>query len=808
MPLGRTFSFENDGESNFNQPTSTPSHGQPNYTFTSPSNFSPYHEESPLRNPPQHQYTPSRDIISPPPAYNPPSPESPTRAGRYRRNSAYRESRQSYQSIDNSPRPLLNHSPDRETFATPPPPPPPPHRRLPSGQPANDGRLWGQEIGYGQAIRPDSLVSPEADSFSERAEGGGIHNIAQGVADRNQRESGVRALRAMEATSDPQHRNNAGRSSANSAVSSYYHPDSAESQQLRSENSGYAVGNPFATPALTPSSITPGANSLENINTSYSGHSIPLNDYPSNPPMATYHDSPYMHSSLNNIPQVGTSNINPTDIADDGDDGFIPDPKRRSMLALGRSPSRDLLPAAAGAGAAAGGGGLKGAIGSIVGRKQKNQTSSGTYNAVGQENAANGTGDENGGSTGGEKSEWLSRQTKGNNRMRWVVGLAIGTVVLLAIIGGVVGGILGSKKSSSSSAGKHGSSADSSTPAWNSTNSAQTDTEVNGDLNKDSGEIKALLNNDDLHKVFPGVDYTPWGTQYPLCEKYPPSQNNVTRDMAVLSQLTNAVRLYGTDCNQTEMVLHAIDRLELKDMKLWLGVWVDTNDTTTKRQMDKMYKILENTKDQSIFKGVIVGNEALYRAGVDKATSQQQLIDQLKDVKSQFSSKGYKLPVATSDLGDNWNGELVNVADIVMSNIHPFFAGVKAEDAASWTYDFWDGHDLALTKGTNKKQVISETGWPSGGGNDCGSDTAPCPNPTAGSVAGIQQLNTFLDDWVCPALKNGTDYFFFEFADEPWKVAYNTPGKEWEDKWGLVDPARKLKPGIKIPSCGGQTVPA
>jgi hypothetical protein len=47
----------------------------------------------------------------------------------------------------------------------------------------------------------------------------------------------------------------------------------------------------------------------------------------------------------------------------------------------------------------------------------------------------------------------------------------------------------------------------------------------------------------------------------------------------------------------------------------------------------------------------------------------------------------------------------------------------------------------------------------------------------------------------------------FEAFDEPWKVVYNTPGQEWEDKWGLMDSARKLKPGLKIPDCGGKTVP-
>ena len=46
----------------------------------------------------------------------------------------------------------------------------------------------------------------------------------------------------------------------------------------------------------------------------------------------------------------------------------------------------------------------------------------------------------------------------------------------------------------------------------------------------------------------------------------------------------------------------------------------------------------------------------------------------------------------------------------------------------------------------------------------------------------------------------------FEAFDEPWKERLNTPGKEWEDKWGLMDIGRNLKPGLTIPDCGGQTV--
>ena len=235
--------------------------------------------------------------------------------------------------------------------------------------------------------------------------------------------------------------------------------------------------------------------------------------------------------------------------------------------------------------------------------------------------------------------------------------------------------------------------------------------------------------------------------------------------MAVLSQLTNAVRLYGTDCNQTEMVLHSIDRLGLTSMKVWLGVWIDySNMTTTNRQLAQMYNILSQTKDTSIFKGAIIGNEVLYRAG-NSLTIEADLMQTIKDIKANFTSLGYNMLVGTSDLGDNWTADLVKASDMVMSNIHPFFAGVSAEAAASWTLDFWDTHDRVLTtSGTGadagKKQIISETGWPSGGGTDCGGATGACASGQAGSVAGAAGMNTFLENWVCDALSNETEYFW------------------------------------------------
>lgn len=325
--------------------------------------------------------------------------------------------------------------------------------------------------------------------------------------------------------------------------------------------------------------------------------------------------------------------------------------------------------------------------------------------------------------------------------MAWIVGSIIAILVIGGIVGGVIGGVKAAKSNSSSSS--DGSSAQT---------AAQDD--GNGDLNKNSPEIQALMNNKDLHKVFPGMDYTPYNAQYPACLSNMPSQNNITRDMAVLSQLTKAVRLYGTDCNQTEMVLHAINALALTDMKVWLGVWLGRNQTTNDRQLAAMNDLLEQ-RGADPFAGVIVGNEVLYREDLT-ATALGKI---LSDVRRNLTDMKIDLPVATSDLGDDWTAGLAAEVDIVMSNVHPFFAGTAAKAAAGWTWDFWQGHDVILTKGTQKKNLIAETGWPSGGGSHCGA--VACTSDNQGSIAGIDEMNTFMGDFVCQSLTNGTEFFWY-----------------------------------------------
>ncbi|ETS84464.1 hypothetical protein PFICI_02489 [Pestalotiopsis fici W106-1] len=606
-------------------------------------------------------------------------------------------------------------------------------------------------------------ITPGVDNFSETA-AGGLAGIASTVAQQNARQSGLDAMRGNDGydygyghqpygqqdynqsyqTSQPQN-SPYGQGSYNN-YDQHYNSSSAYGQQGydeggydRAYDQGYQTSNQYSNgPSSSSSHMVPMAAAALPA-----GAITPRShqSFASDP----FNDSRYAYDQRL---APGLGHVDPHDIMDDGDDG---------LEYSRRNSSR---------GNVSGGAAAAGATGAAAAE---------AYAPVG-------------GSLGGakEQSEWMKKQSGSSKKWRWAIIIVVGLIIAGAVVGGVVGGILGNKNKSKSTTGE----------------SASEDTSKNGDLNINSSEIQALLNNDNLHKVFPGVDYTPLNTQYPDCLSNPPSQNNVTRDVAVLSQLTNIIRLYGTDCNQTEMVIHALRQLEMEDtMRIWLGVWQDGNQTTNDRQLSQMWDILETYND-TYFEGLIVANEILFR----EQMTETELGDLLDSVRTNVTSLGLDLKVATSDLGDSWTSSLAAKSDAIMSNIHPFFGGINENEAASWTWSFWQNHDSGFMKSDAADNIISEIGWPSEGGMDCSSDTVyDCPDM---AVAGIDGLNTLLDGWVCDALTNGTNYFWFEMFDEPWKIQFDTEHQAWEDHWGLMDVNRNLKDGVKIPDCGGTEVAA
>jgi exo-beta-1,3-glucanase (GH17 family) len=604
------------------------------------------------------------------------------------------------------------------------PPPPPAHRqpvgmhsdsqaRQPHGQ-----RQYSDPNNYSDYSTPG--VTPGSDNLGERAAGGGINGIAVGVASSNERESGLQATRALDGW---------GRGGAGAAGP-------------QGRPMGVPEGGVHATPfsdqhaydhTMPPRTMHSQRSYASSSAGMYSSNSS-MHSLPPQPQGVPYTDSPYNRYSSTNLNLAqNMGHIDPNEVADDDDWGMGPnvnskEAKRRSFLPL--SGSRD------GSHENSPGSSINGGVAPVGAAAAGGAFAATKYNAVPTVAGSNGSNPD----LITEKPDWRKDDIHKRKKRMWIA-ISIITVILL---GAILGGVLGALLNRSGGGGGNKTSAQS---------ASDVAADNKNDLSKDSDEIKKLMNNANLHKVFPGMDYTPLNAQYPDCMHVGPSQNNITRDMAVMSQLTNAVRTYGTDCNQTQMLIHAIDRLEIKDsMKIWLGVWLDSNSTTTQRQIDQTWTILDKY-GCDYFKGIIIGNEVLYR----KDMSSTDLLGHVSDFKKNITDHKCTLPVAMADLGDNWTGDMATKVDIVMSNVHPFFAGVDVKAAAGWTWNFWQSHDVALTAASAKiKQVIAEVGWPTGGGTNCGG-AASC---AGGSVAGVNEMNQFMQDWVCPSLKNGTEYFW------------------------------------------------
>jgi exo-beta-1,3-glucanase (GH17 family) len=368
-------------------------------------------------------------------------------------------------------------------------------------------------------------------------------------------------------------------------------------------------------------------------------------------------------------------------------------------------------------------------------------------------------------------------------RKKWTVLVVVVVVAVLALGGVITGVILAIKKNT------HASGSASSSISGGSSGVTQ----------KNPDDPSSFSKNPNFHQSFYGMAYTPIGGLPPDCGA---TLKDVIYDIQIMSQLTKRVRLYGSDCNVTALVLEAIKQTKV-DMQVYLGNYVlaTDNGTAYTRQRDVIKQAIQTYGTDHIA-GVTVGNEFMLNyLNANSATDPNSAVGDkgaailnanIKDTRSMLSSLGVSLLVGTSDAGSYFNNKVLATVDYGMANVHPWFANVSAEQSAGWTASFFQSVDVAQASNltNNPKMYIAETGWPT-----MSSDLGNANN--GASTASEKNLQTFLDTFVCQANTNGTGYFFFEFCDEPWKDQIFGGVEGW---WGLFTANRTLK-NVQIPNC-------
>lgn len=85
------------------------------------------------------------------------------------------------------------------------------------------------------------------------------------------------------------------------------------------------------------------------------------------------------------------------------------------------------------------------------------------------------------------------------------------------------------------------------------------------------------------------------------------------------------------------------------------------------------------------------------------------------------------------------------------ANVHPWFGGLPIDQAAGWTWEFFEENDVAISNQVSNKPTpyIAETGWPT-------ASMTPENATLGGAVAGVSELQTFLNTYPCQANANSS----------------------------------------------------
>jgi len=385
----------------------------------------------------------------------------------------------------------------------------------------------------------------------------------------------------------------------------------------------------------------------------------------------------------------------------------------------------------------------------------------------------------------GGMNEAIQSEKAHSRRSKWIVIGAIVGLVVLAAIGTAVGVVVSNNnkddnKSSSSTGGKSGGGKGGSTS---------------------SGDPSNFELDPALKKVFFGMAYTPEGAliEFGCTNKL----EDTIKDVQLMSQLTTRVRLYGADCNQTAQVLEAIKQTKV-DLQVYAGIYtVPTDHEAFLRQRDLIKEAIETYGTEHIA-GITVGNEFMLNYVTEKG---------IKDANSPIAEPGADIlladiqatremlaemnldrvpEVGNSDAGFFFNTRVLSAVDYGLSNVHPWFANVSAAGSADWTFQFFDETNVvpAAALPNKPRMYLAETGWPTKS-----SDEGNASN--GADIASVENLQVFIETFVCEANAAGTGYFFFEMFDEEWKDIKFGGVEGW---WGLFNKDRTLK-NVKLPDC-------
>lgn len=217
------------------------------------------------------------------------------------------------------------------------------------------------------------------------------------------------------------------------------------------------------------------------------------------------------------------------------------------------------------------------------------------------------------------------------------------------------------------------------------------------------------------------------------------------------------IRLFGMDRNQSKVIKIA----KKLGFKVAAGAWIGNDVEASKKEVAELIKQIK-AKQVDL---AIVGNEVIEN---QISVSQAELIDYINQVKK--AAKG-SIPVTTAATSNIWIAcpALAKAVDVIGLNVYPFWAETEIDSALQ---DFQATYSAVKKKAGGKQIVITETGWPTDGGQN------------GDAVASLNNAQQYMDEITDYAREEKIPLFCFEAFDEEWKSNYEG---EFGAHWGIFD---------------------
>ena len=269
-----------------------------------------------------------------------------------------------------------------------------------------------------------------------------------------------------------------------------------------------------------------------------------------------------------------------------------------------------------------------------------------------------------------------------------------------------------------------------------------------------------------------GFSYSPFQQgQYPQKDQYP-SDDEMRRDLEIMSKLTDNIRTYSVDGTLGDIPKLA----EEFGLRVTIGIWISPDKERNEREIQKAIELANNSR--SVVR-VVVGNEALFREEI----TPEELIVLLDRVRA-----AVKVPVTTSEQWHIWEKypQLAKHVDLIAAHILPYWEFIPVDKAGEFVLD--RARDLKKLF-PKKPLLLSEVGWPSNGRMRGGADASPADQAI------------YLRNLVNTLNRRGYNYFVIEAFDQPWKASDEGSVGAY---WGVYNAARQQKfnfegPVVAIP---------